>query len=46
MRTYDCWIARRSIAHSVHIHSKSINRIYDKESSWIARESNQSRELW
>ncbi len=31
MKTYDRWIAKRSIAHSVCIHSKSINRIYDKE---------------
>jgi len=45
MKTYNHWIARRSIAYSVCIHSKSINRIYDKESSWIARELNRSREL-
>ena len=43
MRTYDCWIARESIAHSVaSIHS--INRIDDKESSWIAWESIHSHE--
>jgi len=35
-RIYNHWIARRFIAHSVCIHSKSINRIYNKESSWIA----------
>jgi len=40
-RTYDRWIARESIAHSVaSIHS--INRIDDKESSWIAWESTHS----
>ncbi len=31
MKTYNHWIARRFIAHSICIHSKSINRIYDKE---------------
>jgi len=36
MKIYDHWIARRSITHSVCIHSKLINRIYDKEFSWIA----------
>ncbi len=42
-RTYDHWIARESIAHSVaSIHL--INRIDDKESSWIAWESTHSRE--
>ncbi len=42
-RIYDRWIARESIAHSVaSIHS--INRIDDKESSWIAWESTHSRE--
>ena len=34
-RTYDRWIARESIAHSVAL-IHSINRINDKESSWIA----------
>ncbi len=38
-KIYNHWIARRFIAHSVCIHSKSINRIYDKESSWIASRS-------
>ncbi len=42
-RTYDCWIARESIAHSVAL-IHSINRINDKESSWIAWESTHSRE--
>ncbi len=42
-KTYDHWIARESIAHSVaSIHS--INRIDDKESSWIAWESTHSHE--
>ena len=42
-RTYDHWIARESTAHSVaSIHS--INRIDDKESSWIAWESTHSHE--
>ncbi len=42
-KTYDHWIARESTAHSVaSIHS--INRIDDKESSWIAWESTYSRE--
>ncbi len=42
-RTYDRWIARESTAHSVaSIHS--INRIDDKEPSWIAWESTHSRE--
>ncbi len=41
--TYDRWIARESTAHSVaSIHP--INRINDKESSWIAWESTHSRE--
>ncbi len=43
-RIYNHWIARRFTAHSVCIRSKSINRIYDKESSWIARESTHSHE--
>ncbi len=43
MKTYDHWIARESIAHSVaSIHS--INRINDKEFSWIAWESTHSHE--
>ncbi len=42
-RTYDRWIARESIAHSVAL-IHSINRIDDKESSWIAWESTHSRE--
>ncbi len=41
MRIYNYWIAKRFITHSVCIHSKLINRIYDKKSSWIARKSNQ-----
>ncbi len=42
-KTYNHWIARESIAHSVaSIHS--INRINDKESSWIAWESTHSHE--
>ncbi len=42
-KTYDCWIAKESIAHSVtSIHS--INRIDNKESSWIAWESTHSHE--
>ncbi len=40
-RTYDHWIVKKSIAHSVaSIHS--INRIDDKESSWIAWKSTHS----
>ncbi len=38
MKTYDHWIAREFIAHSVAL-IHSINRIDDKESSWIAWES-------
>ena len=40
-RTYDHWIARKPIAHSVAV-IHSINRINDKESSWIAWESTHS----
>ena len=43
MRTYDHWIAKESIAHSVAL-IHSINRINDKESSWIAWESTHSCE--
>ncbi len=42
-KTYDHWIARESTAHSV-VSIHSINRINDKESSWIAWESTHSRE--
>ncbi len=43
MKTYDHWIARESTAYSVaSIHS--INRIDDKESSWIAWELTHSHE--
>ncbi len=41
MKTYDCWIARESTAHSVAL-IHSINKIDDKESSWIAWESTHS----